>query len=513
MKKNILMNAMEQVSDEFIVEASPMNAAPMTRIRRRLAVKWASMAAGLCAALLLVWYIIPPTAGPNRPSTVIPPTVDTSLDLGTDNSANTSHTIETIFPNETTPVIENPETIHVIENPETTPPRNDLPPMPTFENPVMTADEVHQLFSGTLDGGTNLYQKLYVPNADFLQLGSIPDGDTINAYKMILSDSSSNLTTVFNQADVDAFALYADEFLDRFSALTGESVREYQVEMNKNSDRILVKTPGEKYNGWYTKLYEGDIDQTGSTIAHMIHWVDDPLMLNGVPVTVDPSMTDEELKEALMPVKEQLCMLFGIEYSDIKIRRSYDDYSESCDIDIDFYNHSDHVLNDVLSYAYSDSIHIRSSHVHSSSEPPSKDPLANGYIYYQKQLSESTESPTPIITEQMRLITLEEAEALLLNGCVFGGHSCETCMSRQPAVNFENYDYVGFEYIRDRQDKYEPGGIYYIEFNHLPFYTFHKKIGIAQNGNEIYAKVYVAAFEVSGYDTYLESQASKHPSK
>ena len=510
MKKNILMNAMEQVSDEFIVEASPMNAAPMTRIRRRLAVKWTSMAAGVCAALLLVWYIIPPTAGPNRPPTVIPPTVDTSLDLGTDNSANTSHTIETIFPNETTPVIENPETVHVIENPETTPPRNDLPPMPTFENPVMTADEVHQLFSGTLDGGTNLYQKLYVPNADFLQLGSIPDGDTVNAYKMIPHISSSNSTTVFNQADVDAFALYVDEFLDRFSALTGESVREYEVKLGTNGEQMLVRTPGEKYDGWYTNLSDGDIRQKGSTITHYIHWGETPLMLNGVPLMADPSMTDEELKEAMMPIKEQLCCLFGIEYSDIKIRRHY---SDSCSIDIYFYNRSDHVLNDIFTYAYSNNICISSSHVYSPSGNTSDDLLVNGFISYQKRLSEGTGGSAPIITEPLRLITLEEAEALLLNGCVFGGHSCETCMSRQPAVNFENYDYVGFEYIRDRQDKYEPGGIYYIEFNHLPFYTFHKKIGIAQNGNEIYAKVYVAAFEVSGYDTYLESQASKHPSK
>ena len=39
------------------------------------------------------------------------------------------------------------------------------------------------------------------------------------------------------------------------------------------------------------------------------------------------------------------------------------------------------------------------------------------------------------------------------------------------------------------------------------------KIGITQNGNEIYAKVYVAAFEVSGYDTYLENQKTNHPSE
>lgn len=512
MKKNILMTAMEQVNDEFIMEASPMHAAPMTRIRRNLAIRWTSTAAGFCLALLLVWQImIPLFFHPGKPP-LVPPPADTSISMETEGTSDTFVSIETSFPPETLPTIEietpPAETVPVIEN-ETLPPRCDPPPMPTFDNPVMTADEVHQLFSGTLGGDTNLYRTLYVPNAAFLNPGSIPDGDTVNAYKLLLSDSSSNSTTVFNQADVDAFALCADEFLDRFSALTGESVREYEVKLGTNGEWIQVKTPGEKYSGWYTNQYNGTISQQGSTIDYTIHWGDDQLMLNGVPVTADPSMTDEELKEVMMPVKEHLCSLFGIEYSDIKIRRSYDGYSQSCDIDIYFYNHSDHVLNDILSYAYSDNIQIRSSHVHS--ENPSNDPLANGHISYRKQLSEGTGSPTPIITEQMRLITLEEAEALLLNGCVFGGHSCETCMSSQPEVNFENYDYVGFEYIRDRKDKYEPGGIHYIEFNHLPFYTFYKKTGIAQNGNEIYAKVYVAAFEVSGYDTYLKNQKTNHP--
>ena len=44
----------------------------------------------------------------------------------------------------------------------------------------------------------------------------------------------------------------------------------------------------------------------------------------------------------------------------------------------------------------------------------------------------------------------------------------------------------------------------------IPFYAFYKKIGIAQNGNTIYAKTYVAAIEAKGYEEYFKNQEKEH---
>ena len=42
------------------------------------------------------------------------------------------------------------------------------------------------------------------------------------------------------------------------------------------------------------------------------------------------------------------------------------------------------------------------------------------------------------------------------------------------------------------------------------FYAFYKKNGTSENGNEIYAKTYVAAIEVSGYKSYFKKQKDNH---
>ena len=46
----------------------------------------------------------------------------------------------------------------------------------------------------------------------------------------------------------------------------------------------------------------------------------------------------------------------------------------------------------------------------------------------------------------------------------------------------------------------------------IPFYAFYKNIGTSANGNTIYAKTYVPAIQVSGYEEYFESQKDNHRS-
>ncbi|MBR5881307.1 MAG: hypothetical protein IKZ16_06440, partial [Clostridia bacterium] len=71
-------------------------------------------------------------------------------------------------------------------------------------------------------------------------------------------------------------------------------------------------------------------------------------------------------------------------------------------------------------------------------------------------------------------------------------------------ISFEGYDYVGmtYEFAYDVETWRETMAI--------PFYVFYKQIGTDENGKLIFAKTYVAAIEVSDYETYFESQQSNH---
>ena len=130
--------------------------------------------------------------------------------------------------------------------------------------------------------------------------------------------------------------------------------------------------------------------------------------------------------------------------------------------------------------------------------------LTKAVIYYSKARDNSDEYS---LAAKIKTISLQEAEALLYKGYVFGGHSCPLCMAMQDKISFEDYDYVdiqyvfGYDYALDKPT-----------FS-LPFYAFYKKIGTSENGNSIYAQTYVSAVKVSGYDEYFEDQKCEPPGK
>ncbi len=102
--------------------------------------------------------------------------------------------------------------------------------------------------------------------------------------------------------------------------------------------------------------------------------------------------------------------------------------------------------------------------------------------------------------ESYNTISLQEAEKMLNNGYVFGGHTCRLCMQEQEKVDFSDYDHVGIEYVQKAT---------YEEFTneYYPFYAFYKEIG-----DGLFARTYVPAFRVSGLEEFFESQESKHNS-
>ena len=74
----------------------------------------------------------------------------------------------------------------------------------------------------------------------------------------------------------------------------------------------------------------------------------------------------------------------------------------------------------------------------------------------------------PLIAEAKR-ISLKDAEALLYNGYVFGGHSCPLCMAAQDKVSFDGYDFVDMEYVFGVDTKTGKPTMA------VPFYAFYKK--------------------------------------
>ena len=128
MKDSFLMKAMEHLDSAYIAEASPAIAAPMKRLRRRLAMKWTSVAAGFCAALLLIWQVVIPYAR----QSILPDNPITTLPGG--------------------PIV-------------------SLPDTPTYDHALYTAEDIGNLFNKTYGSlGTSSYTEIYTPDEKYLKI-------------------------------------------------------------------------------------------------------------------------------------------------------------------------------------------------------------------------------------------------------------------------------------------------------------------------------------------------------
>jgi hypothetical protein len=81
-------------------------------------------------------------------------------------------------------------------------------------------------------------------------------------------------------------------------------------------------------------------------------------------------------------------------------------------------------------------------------------------------------------------------------------------MAEQDKVDFGEYDYVGMEYMTGSVLDSEKRRVPYLR---IPFYAFYKRLYVQRDGTIVYAKTYVPAIELSGYEEFFESQAAKHP--
>lgn len=358
--------------------------------------------------------------------------------------------------------------------------KDEPPQIPVYDDAQYSALDIGNLFLGTYDSvATNAYHEIHVPSEELLvtTIGQIPDEEYLTTYEKV---------TERHVLDEKVFSNFIDTILPKACAAVSEE------NPNKRHEAYSMAL-------WKGEAYDFRVEQDAEATEFVLYSNDfkNTIVLGNTSLQIDISMTDDEIKETLKAIEKDLFDIFGADFNDIHIVRGYYDYGYEygiSSINVFFYNANDHKLNNYF-YNVSDYIYISFD---DHGEQGGGEKLFCHHICYEKKRKPAIENYVP--TKEVKMISLEDAEALLRRGYVFGGHVCSLCMAMQDPIDFENYDYVGFEYIQ--------GGINSNKV--LPFYAFYKYIGDTQNGNKTYAKTYVPAIKVSGYEEYFESQAQYH---
>ena len=440
MNKNKILESMELLDEKYVEEADPFNARPMTSIRKKLAARWISVVACFCILTVL--------------------SVNALL-----------------------PFLK----------------RWSLTELPIYDNAVYSASDIETLFFGGengLKGGTSSYTKIYVPSSDHFTVYPIPTEEYIAIYE------NKNLKKSLSKSE---FSDFTDPIVSRFANAINENVPSYDMKKvtssyQDDSLEVYISELGQHaVLAWQTQSYNLIRLYSHSSVNPT-----ESMSLYGVNIEVDQTKSDSEIISSLSDIKEKLFYIFGVEFTDTKIVRKYDSYSEHGAewLYVYFYNESDHPLNSNTDKPISDHIVISfDKRVNMDGDIISDTVLTNVSISYLQNRIDSKYSYAA--SKKVRMISLEDAEKLLYKGYVFGAHSCHLCMAMQDKVNFKDYDFVGMTYLfsyDENENKTEC----------IPFYTFYKNIGTSENGNLIYAQTYVPAIEVSGYEEYFESQKGDH---
>ena len=343
--------------------------------------------------------------------------------------------------------------------------------LPTWKNAQYSATEIARLFGGNwLAASTKAYKTVYTTDIEYLNIGSVPKDKYLNVYKLKVAGKAADKTELEG---------LAKQIVPKLANSLGQAEPQYSIRE--------VDIDNEKKYSVHLELgdYALSISQrsTSYSVSFFLH--DQQTALNGVPVQIDRRLSNEEMIDSIQPIKEKLFEIFGVSFSDVKIwRKDWPGVEDSMgSLYIRFYDEDAHYLNSYIEYPVSDYIQIAFE-----ADATSEGILKASKIKYVKNRAGFDNEVTPV-----KRISLREAEKLLYKGYTFAGHSCPTCVSMNSEVSFRNYDYVGFEYRSG-----------------FPFYTFYKEIYDAPNGVKTYAKTYVSAIEVSGYEEYFESQKDKY---
>ena len=373
------------------------------------------------------------------------------------------------------------------------------PAVPRYDKAMFSAEDIAAIFSGA-NGPTKAYREVCAPSGDQLYIDPAPDTEYLKIYELSYPDCD---------LDKDEFKSFADDFFKKSSAALGIAVPEYKIEKLKSSSpelRASIDIHNQPYNISCSQqsLYYNGIPVNCAQL-NLNTSNTDRMYLNSKLVSVDQRDSDVQIAEKITDIRDELFDLTGESFSDMKIIRSYGGSSVHGveNISIYFYNAADALFderNPLCSYIvlYFDNVINYNGDIVSDTE------LTNARVYYYSCRTDRSE----YLKEKMevKMLSVSEAEILLNKGFVFGGHNCSLCMAEQDAVDFSDYDYVGFEYLSARDGRNDSDDTKML----IPFYTFYKVKGTSENGNIIYAKTYVPAIEVNGLEEYFDMQAQNH---
>lgn len=367
------------------------------------------------------------------------------------------------------------------------------------KNKVYSAHDAGALFPAVNADGITNYTEVCVPNADSLYLNTDKVPNKLKVYRYNGSGEG---------VDEKEFSKFADRYLPKMAQLFGFPLREYVIEYDKwlyDDNETLHIDQDHKVDGDY--VYNlGATQYEGIHRVSIFGYSEHDLLLNGEVIRIDQRNSDEQIIASLSTVKNTIFKAMRVSFSDAKVVRSYDAYSEHgvTSISVYFYNEKGHALNRYLEYPVSDYIRVDFDNHHAGmvEERSASVLVAESVEYIQLR---SKVSRTYEIDGKTKTLSIQEAEQLLEEGYVFGYHPCRLCMEAQEAVSFEDYDYVSLTYLCS-YSSWTPRKDTLI----LPFYAFYKEIGVGKNGNIIYAQTYVPAIPLEDLEEYFTQQEKKH---
>lgn len=365
---------------------------------------------------------------------------------------------------------------------ETLPP----PPIGPWQLPEITlsASEVGSMFNRDYleEGATNRYIKVYADRVQALGLSPLPDADCLPIYRQRKPESGSGEAP---------FRTWVDKVWAPMMAYLGIPEQPYTVNVRSAGDYSVKEHPE---NGTF-RLYVNGSD----TLAGLFFYPADysRIRIDGQYLSLTRDTTDEAAAALVAGLAEELNRILGTNFIKPRVVRSVMDDGKYS-IYVIFENPDNLPPAGLKPLSY---LQFAFSGVDWTGTPFSLD--GSDGIVYLARISVRTaylpEGELYTAEGRCRRLTLEEAEQELYAGHVFGGHTCPLCQAEQEEVSFRGYDAVGFTSSVDAAT----GRV-------VPFYTFYKYIGQNEYGVPTYAKTYVCAVPLEGYDTYLKAQKKYH---
>ncbi len=350
----------------------------------------------------------------------------------------------------------------------------------------LSAEQAAGAFSGYLGAtGTKFYQVDSLSDEYFEGLTHVPWNKYLDVYtpiENIVPTDTATFDEFFNRIAPELMralgvfdeAILGDYKFDYTEKADGTSeLKEIRRTLTCSSfSATFSQKPGGHPVYKRGSAEELDLYSYGSHQANRIE------QLDGKPLEINPNDSNDEIIDSFSWATERLVELFGIKAYDVNIIRT-----------------SDSIYVEILGKSKKTSL---SSRILVDFQPSETDSSIFSCTYITYRSERAAESDYYTLLGKAKKISLAQAEEMLQNGYVFGGHACGYCMSKQEEVVFDSYDYVGFEYLTGTNIR-------------VPFYAFYKKISDTDEyGRAEYAKTYVCAVELSGLAEYFEAQKAYH---